>query len=56
MVKLSREKQGRYEVFWIGLGIGLFIGANIGLVVLALCQVAGRKPDRPVEEENYGEY
>ncbi len=29
-------------MFWIGLLIGLFVGANVGLLVIALCQAAAR--------------
>lgn len=27
-------------MFWIGLIAGIFIGANIGILVIALCRVA----------------
>ena len=29
-------------MFWIGVVIGLFVGANVGLLVIALCQAAAR--------------
>lgn len=38
--------------FWIGLICGLFIGANMGLLVYALCISAGKRPEYKVK---YGE-
>ena len=29
-------------MFWLGLGIGLIIGAMIGIVIMALCNAAHR--------------
>jgi hypothetical protein len=29
-------------LFWIGLRIGLFVGANMGILIIALYMAAGR--------------
>lgn len=34
--------------WWMGLIIGLFVGANIGLVVAVLCVIAGENKDIPI--------
>lgn len=36
-------------MFWIGLVIGLFVGANISLIFYA-CIIAGRESDRHYEQ------
>lgn len=38
-------------MFWLGLVIGLFVGANIGLFVIGLC-LAAQKGDRMKCYEN----
>ena len=33
-------------MFWIGLLIGLFVGANVGMLVLALCKISASADKR----------
>ena len=34
------------SVFWIGFIIGVFVGANVGILVIALCKSAGDADER----------
>jgi uncharacterized membrane-anchored protein YhcB (DUF1043 family) len=42
-------------MFWLGLAIGIFIGANIGIFIMAMTVAASRKiPNMPNEiRSNY---
>lgn len=37
-------------MFWLGLIVGIFIGANLSLILYA-CNVAGKESDRYSERE-----
>ena len=39
------------SAFWIGFIIGMFIGANVGILVIALCKSAGDVDERLAEFE-----
>ena len=36
----AEQGQGEWMMLWIGIVIGLFLGANLGVIVLALCMGA----------------
>jgi len=36
-------------MFWMGLILGLFIGANLGVIIMALCVVASRADRQPAD-------
>ena len=40
-------------MFWIGLVIGLFVGANVGFLVIALCQSAARGDSFGKKDDSY---
>ena len=42
-------KKGVNKMFWIGLLIGLIIGANVSLILYA-CIIAGGKADEHIDE------
>lgn len=39
-------------MFIIGILIGLFIGANLGVLIMALCQVSGKADKHPAISEH----
>ena len=40
-------------MFWIGLVIGLFVGANVGLLVIALCKISARADSFGKKDDTY---
>jgi len=43
-----RDSERRFDMFWYGLIVGLFIGANLGLLVFGLLKLAAGRP--PAQE------
>jgi hypothetical protein len=38
--------RGEQIMLWIGLLIGMFLGANIGLIVIAMCIAANKRDEQ----------
>lgn len=40
-------------MFWIGLLLGLFVGANVGMFVLALCKISASADGLGKKDDTY---